>query len=88
MTRRTPVTVFVAVSLAFLHQPGTFAQRAVTTTPIRTTDSSPAYQRFLSPASPLELVAAKSVDRIAWTSFEEGKRNAYTAAAPRSKAWE
>ena len=43
---------------------------------------APAYQRFLSPASPLELVAARKVDRIAWTSFEEGKRNAYTAAAP------
>ena len=44
--------------------------------------SVPAYQRFLSPASPLELVAAKTVDRVAWTAFEEGKRNAYTAAAP------
>jgi dipeptidyl-peptidase-4 len=42
----------------------------------------PAYQRFLSPASPLEIVAAKHVDRIAWTAFEEGKRNAYTALAP------
>ncbi|MFB3853188.1 MAG: prolyl oligopeptidase family serine peptidase [Vicinamibacterales bacterium] len=43
----------------------------------------PAYQQFLSPASPLELVGAKKVDRIAWTSYEEGKRNAYTAAGPR-----
>ena len=42
----------------------------------------PAYQRFLSPASPLELVAAKKADRVAWVAFEEGKRNAYTAAAP------
>ena len=42
----------------------------------------PAYQRFLSPASPLEVVAAKRVDRVAWVAFEEGKRNAYTAAAP------
>ena len=50
------------------------ASRAVATVP--------AYQRFLSPASPLELVAAKAVDRVAWTTFEEGKRNAYTAAAP------
>ena len=45
----------------------------------------PAYQRFLSPASPLELVSAKTVDRVAWTAFEEGKRNAYTAAAPAFK---
>ena len=42
----------------------------------------PAYQRFLSPASPLEIVAAKKADRVAWVTFEEGKRNAYTAAAP------
>jgi len=42
----------------------------------------PAYQRFLSPASPLEMAAAKKVDRLAWVAFEEGKRNAYTAAAP------
>ena len=42
----------------------------------------PAYQQFLSPASPLEVVAARKADRIAWTSFQEGMRNAYTAAAP------
>lgn len=42
----------------------------------------PAYQRFLSPASPLDIVAAKKADRLAWVTFEEGKRNAYTAAAP------
>ena len=42
----------------------------------------PGYQRFLSPASPLELAAAKKADRVAWIAFEEGKRNAYTAAAP------
>jgi dipeptidyl-peptidase-4 len=44
--------------------------------------SPPTYQQFLSPASPLEVVAAKKVDRVAWVAFEEGKRNAYTAAAP------
>ena len=42
----------------------------------------PAYQQFLSAASPLEVVAARKADRIAWTSFQEGMRNAYTAAAP------
>jgi len=42
----------------------------------------PRYQQFLSPASPLEIVAARKVDRVAWTAFEEGKRNAYAAAAP------
>ncbi len=44
--------------------------------------SAPLYQRFLSNPNPLELVAAKKVDRIAWTVYEEGKRNAYTAIAP------
>src|SRR5579883_2155141 len=42
----------------------------------------PSYQRFLSPASPQEVVAARKVDRIAWVDYAEGKRNAYTAAAP------
>jgi dipeptidyl aminopeptidase/acylaminoacyl peptidase len=77
-----PAVLATAV-LAFLLPPVTQAQRsAAASTSIRTTASSPAYQRFLSPASPLELVAAKKVDRLAWTAFEEGKRNAYTAAAP------
>ncbi|HTS77171.1 MAG TPA: prolyl oligopeptidase family serine peptidase [Bryobacteraceae bacterium] len=42
----------------------------------------PLYQRFLSPASPQELVAARKADRIAWVDYAEGKRNAYAAAAP------
>src|SRR3989304_2892162 len=42
----------------------------------------PLYQQFLSPASPLDLAAAKKVDRLAWIAFEEGKPNAYTAAGP------
>ena len=42
----------------------------------------PVYQQFLSNPNPIELVAARKVDRIAWTVYDEGKRNAYTAAAP------
>lgn len=42
----------------------------------------PLYQQFLSNPNPIELVAARKVDRIAWTVYDEGKRNAYTAAAP------
>src|ERR1700724_1884411 len=42
----------------------------------------PLYQRFLSPASPQEVVAAHKADRIAWVDYAEGKRNAYAAAAP------
>jgi dipeptidyl aminopeptidase/acylaminoacyl peptidase len=42
----------------------------------------PLYQQFMSPASPQELVSAHKVDRVAWVDYAEGKRNAYTAAAP------
>ena len=46
------------------------------------TAASPTYREFLSPASPQEVVAAKKADRIAWVDYAEGKRNAFTAAAP------
>ena len=80
MIRRSVAAVFAAATFVLLLPPVTTAQRAPTTG--KTPAPVPAYQRFLSPASPLELVAAKTVDRVAWTSFEEGKRNAYTAAGP------
>ena len=38
--------------------------------------------QFLSPASPLELGAARKADRIAYVVYERGMRNIYTAAAP------
>jgi dipeptidyl-peptidase 4 len=40
---------------------------------------------FLAPAYPYELVSAKKADRIAWLSYEQGKRNVYTAVAPSFK---
>ena len=43
---------------------------------------TPSVRQFLSAASPLEVTAAKRVDRLAWMAYEEGKRNVYTAAAP------
>ncbi|MGH7482794.1 MAG: prolyl oligopeptidase family serine peptidase [Longimicrobiales bacterium] len=36
----------------------------------------------LSPAFPLDLVAADDADRIAWVEYERGLRNVWTAAAP------
>lgn len=45
-------------------------------------DRAPSIAAFLSPASPLSLVAAKKADRIAWMAYEKGTRNVYTAAAP------
>ena len=44
--------------------------------------SAPTVAQFLSPASPLSLVAARKADRIAWMAYERGMRNVYTAAAP------
>mgnify|MGYP003352287685 CR=1 FL=1 len=44
--------------------------------------SRPTIQQFLKPGFPYELVSAAKADRIAWLSYEEGKRNVYTAAAP------
>jgi len=42
----------------------------------------PGIAAFIKPGLPLELVSAKKADRIAWISYEEGKRNVFTAAAP------
>jgi dipeptidyl-peptidase 4 len=85
MRRRTPIALCLAAAFALSPPVTTVAQRAAATSGQAVRIQAPpipAYQQFLSPASPLELVAAKNVDRVAWTSFEEGKRNAYTAAAP------
>ena len=73
--------VFAVVSCALAVSLAGPAALAQTPAPVRPA-TIPAYQRFLSPASPLELVAATKADRVAWVAFEEGKRNAYTAAAP------
>ena len=42
----------------------------------------PTVEQFLAPGTPIEIVSAKKVDRIAWTAYEHGLRNVYTAAAP------
>src|SRR6187401_2763203 len=42
----------------------------------------PAMTQFMSAAFPLELVAAKKADRIAWIANDKGLRNVFTAAAP------
>lgn len=46
----------------------------------------PTIEQFMSPSSPLELVAAHRADRVAWIAYEKGMRNVYTAAAPDFKA--
>jgi dipeptidyl-peptidase-4 len=67
----THLTVIPIVATAFFAAPLTSAPPVI-----------PAYQRYLSPASPQEVVAARKVDRVAWVDYAEGKRNAYAAAAP------
>ena len=42
----------------------------------------PTIAQYLKPGMPVELVSAAKVDRIAWISYEEGKRNVFTAAGP------
>ena len=42
----------------------------------------PTIEQFMSPASPLDLVAAKKADRMAWMVYDRGMRNVYSAAAP------
>ena len=37
---------------------------------------------FISPPYPFELVPARKTDRLAWISYDEGKRNVFTAVAP------
>jgi hypothetical protein len=44
--------------------------------------ASPTIEQFLAPGTPIEIASAKKVDRIAWTAYEHGLRNVYTAAAP------
>jgi len=42
----------------------------------------PTIEQYLSPASPLEVTAARNADRVAWMTYDRGLRNVYTAAAP------
>ena len=42
----------------------------------------PTIEQYLSPASPLEMTAARNADRLAWMTYDRGMRNVYTAVAP------
>jgi dipeptidyl-peptidase 4 len=44
--------------------------------------SAPSIESFLMPGTPIEMTSARKADRIAWTAYEHGLRNVYTAAAP------
>ena len=68
-TSRLAVTVS-AVAFALVVAPRAQAPR------------TPGVAQYLSPAYPFDLVSAKKADRLAWISYDEGKRNVYTAVAP------
>ena len=72
MTSRTTVLAIAALS----------ATLTVATSAAPQRNAQLSARAFLSPSSPLEITAAKKVDRVAWVAYEEGKRNVYTAAAP------
>ena len=61
-----------------------FATAALVAAPFLGSDaqSKPTIEQFLAPGTPIEIVAAKKAERIAWTAYEHGLRNVYTAAAP------
>ena len=76
---RSPSVAFRFVCLAgsLIAAPSLAAQA-----PARTVARVPTIEQFLSPASPLEVTAARKADRIAWMTYDRGMRNVYTAAAP------
>jgi dipeptidyl-peptidase-4 len=70
--RRLPPPLILLLVLVL--PPGTRAPAAA--------GAGPTIDQFLSAPYPQDLVAAKKADRIAWWSYERGRRNVYTAAAP------
>ncbi len=67
---RTTVATIAAVVVTITHVSMLGAQ------------AKPTVAQFLSPASPLTLVSARKIDRIAWMTYDRGMRNVYSAAAP------
>ncbi len=81
MRPRLRTTTILLTSLVLLvPSTGTLAQRRAAA------PSTPAVpftiEGVLAPAYPYELVAARKAERIAWLSWERGRRNVFTAAAP------
>ncbi len=72
MARRSALVIVAAVCLTIIAHSAAAPQAA----------SGPTIDQFLGAASPLEVAAAARVDRVAWMTYEKGRRNVYTAAAP------
>ena len=50
--------------------------------PALAAQGKPTIEQFMSAASPLDLVASKKADRLAWMAYDRGMRNVYSASAP------
>lgn len=46
------------------------------------TQTRPSAADFISAPYPFDLVSAQKTDRLAWITYDQGKRNVYTAVAP------
>ena len=79
--KRTLIAVLAVLVLVAGVEP-----RADVAPAAKATPHVPSMQQFMSFAFPMELVAAKKADRIAWISNDKGMRNVFTAAAPDFRA--
>ena len=79
--KRTLIAVLAVLVLVAGVEP-----RADVAPAAKATPHLPPMQQFMSFAFPMELVAAKKADRIAWISNDKGLRNVFTAAAPDFRA--
>src|SRR5262245_38084632 len=75
--KRTTLAVFALVALIAAQPRAGLEPR-----PAANGRHVPTMAQFMSAGFPLELVAAKKADRIAWIANDQGLRNVYTAAAP------
>jgi dipeptidyl-peptidase 4 len=76
------------VVLAFMFVAGAYPRAETPRDPraSRPAPHVPTMAQFMSAAFPMELVAARKADRIAWIANDKGRRNVFTAAAPDFRA--
>ncbi|MFI5177491.1 MAG: S9 family peptidase [Vicinamibacterales bacterium] len=70
MRRLRYIVTLIAAAVVVIAPPSVVAQH------------QPTIAQYLKPGMPVELVSAAKVDRVAWTAYEEGKRNVFTAVGP------
>jgi dipeptidyl aminopeptidase/acylaminoacyl peptidase len=81
---RLPIALFLLLIPGLVDLPALDAQNA-SPTPASSAVTRPAaasVDAYLSPGYPFDLVSARRAERLAWISYDRGRRNVYTAAAP------